>query len=266
MRGRILSVFLYGGCAIAIAGTIQRFALDDQITGTFLNRDHFAVLIELLLPIALTRALLGDGPKLLPMAIAAAMYASVIACGARAGAVVVTAETLVIAIVALHRSRRAYGMVLVLAVSMALCTGVAGWQYIWVRLQDSDPMAVRRELLVSTLQMIHARPFTGFGLGTWPIIYPAFAVFDPPGVFMNHAHNDWAEWIADGGLPFGGFLITIPAGSVALLWRSWWALGVPAALIHSLVDFPMQKAALGALAFFILGAAASDAESRRGHV
>jgi O-antigen ligase len=153
-------------------------------------------------------------------------------------------------------------MVLVLAASMALCTGVAGWQYMWMRLHDSNIFVIRRELLISTLQMIHARPVTGFGLGTWPLVYPAFATFDPPGIFMNHAHNDWAEWMADGGLPFAASLITIAAGSIALLRRSWWALGVPAALVHSLVDFPMQKAALGALAFFILGAAASESRTR----
>ena len=41
----------------------------------------------------------------------------------------------------------------------------------------------------------------GFGLGSWPWAYPRYAIIDPV-LFANHAHNDWAEWAADGGLPF----------------------------------------------------------------
>jgi O-Antigen ligase. len=257
IRQQIFSVLLYAGSAIAISAILQHVVLHDSMTGTFLNRDHYAVLIELLLPLALTRALLAATPGMVPMAIAATLFASVIACGARAGAALISLETLLIAAVAIRRGSHAFRSVAVLAAGIAVCTGIVGWQFIWLRLQDTDLFTVRRELLASTLQMTQARPWTGFGLGAWPAVYPAFAVFDPPGIFMNHAHNDWAEWLADGGIPYAACLAAIAAGSLSLVRKAWWALGVPAALLHSFVDFPMQKASLALLAFFLLGAAAA---------
>ena len=38
--------------------------------------------------------------------------------------------------------------------------------------------AQRRELVQSSLAMIHDRPATGFGLGAWAIAYPGYALYD----------------------------------------------------------------------------------------
>ncbi|HUS05145.1 MAG TPA: O-antigen ligase family protein, partial [Bryobacteraceae bacterium] len=269
MRDRVLSMLLYGGFSLAVLAILQWFTgggqvfwliptqYTDQIMGTFLNRDHYAVFVELLLPIALIRALTGSGPRLLPMSIAATLYASVIACGARAGTVVVTLETAIICVVALRRSAAGYKLVLTLAAFMAISLGVAGWEFLWLRLADPHPFAIRREMLIATMAMIRTHPLTGFGLGSWPAVYPRFAVFDPPGIFMNHAHNDWAEWIADGGILFGSLSLWAAAEACRFVTRNWWALGIPGVLLHSLVDFPMQKPALAGLLFFLLGAAAA---------
>lgn len=235
-------------------------AYRDEVMGTFLNRDHYAVFVELVLPIALTRALLGVGPRLIYLLAAAFLYASVVGSGARAGTVLVSLEALAIIGVALLRNARAYRTVLATAAAMAVCSLAAGWQYVWFRFHAADPLAFRREMALATFQIIHARPVTGFGLGTWPAVYPAFAVFDPPGIFMNHAHNDWLEWTADGGIPVALALLTVAFAAVSLARRNWWALGVPVALLHALVDFPMQKPAIAALAFFLLGAAAASRE------
>ena len=149
--------------------------------------------MELLLPVALAASLSRKRSPLLPAACAGLMFASVIASASRACTLIVCAGKRLPSRPRLTRRRnyRAAGLV---AASLILCTLLGGWSYVWERFSYSDPFEYRREMLTATIAMIRARPLTGFGLGAWPSVYPAFAVFDPPGVYMNHAHNDWAEW------------------------------------------------------------------------
>jgi len=80
-------------------------------------------------------------------------------------------------------------------------SAIAGWGLLWSRISGgTDPFANRREMLESALRMARERPWMGFGLGTFQFVYPAYAVTDF-GLFVDHAHNDWAEWVAEGGLP-----------------------------------------------------------------
>ena len=85
----------------------------------------------------------------------------------------------------------------------------------------------------------------------------AFAVFDPPGVFMNHAHNDWAEWTADGGLPFLGLLAIFGCALALRARQNLWTLGVPAVFAHALLDFPLHKSAIACVLFFLAGVSLS---------
>jgi len=137
---------------------------------------------------------------------------------------------------------------------------IGGPGFLWSRFQ-TDPLAVRRELVASSLAMFRDRPWMGFGLGTWPSAYPAYATFDL-GVFANHAHCDWAEWAAEGGLPFLAAAAALAAIAVVWSGRRRWGMGVAAVFAHALVDYPLQKPALAALAFTLLGALAADARRK----
>ena len=112
---------------------------------------------------------------------------------------------------------------------MALAA-VVGWQVTLEKFRETEPYRVRHELLLSSIAMAADRPLTGFGLGTWPVVYPAYARFDN-GLAANHAHNDWAEWAVEGG--------------------------VPVIFVLSLVDYPLREPALAALFFAMMGALAS---------
>ena len=94
-------------------------------------------------------------------------------------------------------------------------------------------------------------------------MYPAYAVFDN-GYYVNHAHNDWAEWAAEGGLPFLLLLGAIATVSSLAAIRSGWGLGLVVVYVHALVDFPMQRTGL-AIWVFVIGAmlAAEPFESKR---
>jgi hypothetical protein len=85
-------------------------------------------------------------------------------------------------------------------------------------------------------------------------MYPRYAGFDA-GVALNQAHNDWAQWTAEGGLPFLFFMVTF----TLLLWKpavqSIYGVGTLVFLLHAFVDYPMQqRPALGAWFFALAGA------------
>jgi O-antigen ligase len=247
----LLQWYTGGGTILWIIQT----SYPSDVAGTFGNRDHYAAFIELLLPIALAAAVGRNRSPILPIACAGVMFASVVACGSRAGTLIVCVEALVFLMAACVGQRRNYRAAGLLAASLVVCTLIGGWSYVWERFAGGNLFAYRREMLIATIDMIGARPLTGFGLGTWPSVYPAFTVFDPPGVYMNHAHNDWAEWTADGGVPLLGMLASFACAAALRVRKRLWTLGISAVLAHALVDFPLHKPAILGALFFLAGAA-----------
>jgi O-antigen ligase len=261
---------LYFGFGLSAVAVMQYFTSPDRIfwwfeyeytegaMGPFLNRDHYAAFVELILPIALFEALADRRKMLLGAVMAGTMVASVIAGASRAGSALVILESVAVLLIAWGRgvksARKLTGTfaALVLVCSLAFAA-VVGWTVLWQRFQDSDPYRGRREMLMSAVAMTRAKPWTGFGLGTFETVYPGYALFDT-GDVVNHAHNDWAEWASEGGLPFLACLLAVAVWSVPRLLRSYWGLGLLAVWLHALVDFPMQKPALVLWVFVLLGA------------
>jgi O-antigen ligase len=93
-------------------------------------------------------------------------------------------------------------------------------------------------------------------------VYPEFATFDV-GATVDHAHNDWAEWTAEGGVPMLVLMLSIAAATFRPALRSGWALGIHAVFLHSLVDFPLQIPAIAALLFTFVAALVAQADSLR---
>jgi O-antigen ligase len=230
-----------------------------EVFGPFQNRNNYATFVELTLPLVLWEGLKQGPRRIVWLTMTGVMAASVIASASRAGSLLVVAEIPAVMVVALWRqllSKQQFVATLaILAAASALGVAVTGWQALAGRFGDLDPLLYRREMLQSAIAMVRERPWTGFGLGTFPVAYPAYAVFDS-GYVVNHAHNDWAEWAVEGGLPFllllGGLSV---ASSVAAV-RSGWGLGLVAAYLHGLVDFPMQRTGL-VIWLFIVGGALS---------
>jgi O-antigen ligase len=264
---RILIVF---SLILAAEATMEHFAgngnvfwifplnLSNSKMGPFLNRDHYASFMALIIPMALLGAFAQPKRRFLYAIATAAMYASVIASQSRAGSLLATAEVLICLFVITIRGRAARDggrrWVLASLFLIAALVAVVGWEPLWQRFQEDDPYAGRREVALSTVAMIRAQPLTGTGLGTWTETYPAYAIMDP-GVFVNAAHNDWLQWAADGGIPFAALFFILFAISVYVAWQAPWALGIPAVFIHSLIDFPLQGRFLASIFFLIFGAA-----------
>jgi O-antigen ligase len=99
--------------------------------------------------------------------------------------------------------------------------------------------------------MARDRPWVGWGMGTWTQVYPAYAHFDD-GVFDNAAHNDWAQWAADGGV---GMLILMTAFTMMIVspaFRSVWGIGMLFVLAYSLMEFHFQERPQFGCFFFAL--------------
>ena len=255
-------VFLGYALAVAVVSLLQWFAGNGKIfwlfdtveaagMGPFLNRDHYSTFVALALPMGLVGILRQPQKRWWYTIASAALYASVIAGGSRAGFILVTAELLLMFFLVELSGRLMLG-----TLGLILVFGsVVGWDFLFGRFEEHDPYAGRREVAAATLRMVKSSPAHGYGLGTWTQVYPAFAQKDF-GVFINAAHNDWLQWGSDGGVPMLVCMLALFVASLMLLRKVPWAVGVPVAFVHCLIDFPMQGRFLPAVVFIILGIAA----------
>jgi O-antigen ligase len=258
-RRNILSAFLIFATAIAVLCLTELFTSGGQVLwvfpsgypnvyATFVSRNGYSQFVELALPIALWRALREGWRSWWYVISGGILFGSVIGSASRAGAVLCTAELLAMLAIGLVKlrdpetglpSRPTTAMLLIVPVLAATFTIAVGWERVWLRLQEKAPYVTRQEFLQAAADMAKNRPLTGYGLGTFPLVYPRYAIIDPSlYLYVNHAHNDWAEFAADGGIPFL-LLVLIPFAAVLpAVIRNPWGLGLMAAMLHACVDFP----------------------------
>ena len=92
-------------------------------------------------------------------------------------------------------------------------------------------------------------------MGNWSAAYPAYATFDE-GWFANQAHNDWAQWAVEGGLPFACLMLWIAVWSFPRALRTGWGTGVAVVFLHCFVDYPIQRIGVAIVFFSLLAAIA----------
>ena len=202
----------------------------EMATGTYINYDHFAGLLEMIFPFALACAydqfqripashrgmgrLLGvwgreESHKLILWLFLAIVFLAAIAFSeSRMGLISAIVSALLLAIlVGTTRRRRISAGVLTLAFLVAgLCMVVwIGPEPVIARFETLDrhhagPARDRWAIWKDTAQLIGGHPWLGTGLGTFSVAYPsvqtAFA-----GKFVSHAHNDYLEFAAELGIP-----------------------------------------------------------------
>jgi len=263
-RERFLQAMAWFGFVVAITSVIAYYtspglvlwsveAPYPDVWGPFLSRNNFAQFLELTLPAALWLALRARA-SLLYGGMAAAMLAAGFTSASRAGAILLVFET---AAVLLSTRVRQWKRTLLFVTVVALLAAIGGTHTLIGRLWDPTPLAYRDEIYRSTVDMVASRPLQGYGLGTYPWVYPRFAATDF-GYRIDHAHNDWLEWAGEGGL---GFMAAWTWVAVNAVFRSRphpWAWGVAALFLHALVDFPTARMGIAAWAFILIGAIESS--------
>lgn len=262
------------------------------ITGTYVNKNHFAGLMEMVFPLAMAGTAIAlhrtDGLRsglagflnAWPQLGAAVLIGGALALsGSRAGALILLALLLAgfwgfVAKVEARRTRRAIvGFIAIAALLLAVL-----WQGGLGRLLSSDLGGSRITVWVSTLEALPDYWLFGSGAGTFRWVFTQYksAAVDP--LIYDHAHNGYLELLLEYGL-IGSLLM---AGFVmAALWRGVRALktahdvrtqllrlglllGVLAMLLHELVDFNLTIPANGVVFFAMLGAlSAAQRNGRR---
>ncbi len=208
---------------------VKKFDLEEA-TGTYINRNHYAGFLEMILPFSLAfvfyeyAKLRGDhGSKVSIGSLMAksaaqrliwALAVSVVLCAAlifsrsRMGILAAATSVLVIfALVAISRFHRRTGSLLA-AAFIILSSCLAVWigpgpivsRFQTVNEEYSLGSQSRISMWRDALPLIKHHPWLGTGLGTFPIAYTggqtAFL-----GQFVNHGHNDYLELAADLGIP-----------------------------------------------------------------
>lgn len=239
-------------------------------TGFFANANHMASLLVITVPFlaALAAAARGSGRQL---------YSTVLASTAAAAVVVIVG-------VALNRSLAGYLLLLPALAGAALillpprsalrgwAAGAAGLLLLAAaggiastavgsnRLSAEAVSSVqsRGEMLAVGARAVRDFLPLGAGLGAFPETY---RLYEDPGtvnaIRVSHAHNDYVEVVAELGIVGFVLIAAFLAWWASASWGAWRSLGsqpyaraasvaTAIILVHSLVDYPLRTAAIGA--------------------
>lgn len=245
-----------------------------SIYGSYVNHDHYAGLMEMLVPFPLVVSmghLLRGGKRALVAFCAVLMASTIFLSGSRGGMLSFVLEIVVFGALTLVQRRNprvALGMVAVCVLVLAFLVFLGKGQVL-ERLGDLGP-GVRLTMTKDCLRMFSHRPVWGWGLGTFPTVYPGYRSFYT-NLFVNEAHNDYAQLLVETGLLGFGlmlwFLVRLYRYGLptSRRWEFKWdgvvslaaLLGCTGLLLHSFVDFNLQIPANAALFYVLCGLAAS---------
>jgi O-antigen ligase len=264
------------------------------IYGPYVNHNHYAGLMEMLMPFPLVLAAthFTSGNRRIAVAgIAALMAASIFLSGSRGGMAAFIAQMVVLGVLMARKREVGWKQPLILGSFLAVVIVFLVWmggnaltqRLISIHSEAREEIngGIRFSIDRDCLRMLVKRPILGWGLGAFPTVYPEFRSFYT-NFFVNQAHNDYLQLLVETGL--AGFSIAV--WFLVLVFRqaagklkNWTEtasgtmtmaalLGCVGILVHSFLDFNLQIPANAAL-FYVLCAIAASAplqESQRRRV
>jgi O-antigen ligase len=259
---------------------IRQPRMGGWIYGPYVNHNHYAGLMEMLIPIPLVVSLTklaSSKTRAAAAAVAAVMVGTIFLSGSRGGMLAIVAELVILAVLLIKQKQglgTAVGVGVFLVIVVGLLTWVGGAE-LFRRTVGSTHAEItsdiRHNINRDGLKMFLKKPALGWGLGTFPVVYPQFRTFYT-NFFVNEAHNDYLQLLVEMGvLGFGTmlwFLITLYRQAIKKIghWTSDISgavtlacmLGLSGILVHSAVDFNLQIPANAALFYVFCTIAASD--------
>lgn len=252
------------------------------IYGPYVSHNHYAGLMELLFPIplviALTRHVRGNW-RSVPAFAAIVMATTIFLSGSRGGMIAFLAQMVVLGIlVGMRRNRRTVlttAAVLVVIAVLILWVGGQGLvsRIISIHTETRTELEGGYRLTIDRdgLRMFIHKPILGWGLGTFPVVYPQFRTFFT-NKFINRAHNDYLQLLVETGalgfLTMVWFLVRLFRNGLRKLGDWAWdinaavalaaLLGCTGILVHSFVDSNLQIPANAAWFYVLCAVAAAD--------
>jgi lipopolysaccharide/colanic/teichoic acid biosynthesis glycosyltransferase len=273
---------------------VKQFSLDSA-SGTYINRNHYAGLLEMIFPFCLALAFyyFGKSPQaarsrglrewlarvevsrsIFWLFLAAVLLLALAASRSRMGILSSCAATLLmLGLIAAgrHGRGRAALPVALLAIGIGLMVWIGPGPLVerFERIElEASAKDSRLTIWRDTLALVGRHPWLGSGLGTFPIAYTSVqtAFF---GRLVNSAHNDYLEFAADLGIPaalllFGSIVFAGVRAARRFLhgeaeFARALALGcagsIAAILLHSFADFNLQIPANALVFAAVLGLA-----------
>jgi O-antigen ligase len=284
-QARLVWLFSTFGFAVALFAIVQDLTSNGMlywvrnpryggwIFGPYVNHNHYAGLMEMLVPFAVVASmgeLLKGGRRALLAFAAVLMAASIFMSQSRGGSIAFLVEIVFLAgvLVATGRQRRGTAAILAFAVLLAAFLFWVARAEVFHRYESfQDP--IRLAILQDGLKMFVHRPLLGWGLGAFPSAYPSFRSFYTE-QFVNAAHNDYLQLLVETGLVgFAAavwFIVALYRRALPALrdWDTQWPralrlaalMGCTGILVHSFLDFNLQIPANAAW-FAVLCAMAS---------
>lgn len=291
---KLALIFIVYGTAVAAFALLQGISpngklywirqprMGGNIYGPYVNHNHYAGLMELLVPIPLVLSLtqLAHERERTAAGVAAALMAGTLfLSGSRGGMLAILVELALLSVLLVRQKkgvRLAAGAAGFVAVLLVLLVWVGGRELthrvstISTEARTEISGGMRLSIDRDTLRMFRRKPLLGWGLGAFPVVYPEFRSFYT-NFFVNEAHNDYLQLLAEMGL----------AGFAAMLWfwvvlgraalpklKNWTtdisgavtlaaSLSVTGILVHSFFDFNLQIPANAALFYVFCTVAAS---------
>lgn len=253
--------------------------------GSYTNRNHYAGLMEMLLPFGLvisTAPTVRRDLRLLAGFGTLVMFASIFVSGSRGGMISILIAVMVFACHYYSRRRktsRAVQTIFVVAILSSVFVAYFAYDRVASRSVMEVTDSMRLQIPRDSLRLVAQHPLLGSGLGTFTTVYPQVRSF-PTNLFVNAAHNDYVQLAVETGLL--GVLCT--AAFLFLVFRNalrqlrhtrqdWFSavslaamVGCIALLVHSLFDFNLEIPANAAAFAFLSGLASAqpDREPERG--
>jgi O-antigen ligase len=262
------------------------------IYGPYVNHNHYAGLMEMLVPIPLLVSLNETipAPRRTLAAFAAALMASTIfLSGSRGGMVAFAVQMVLLAPFLIKQKKSwkaatAFGVFLLMAAILLAWLGGADLVDRVASLHEPARSelsgATRLKMDRDAWTMFLRKPVSGWGLGVFGEVYPQFSSF-PSNQPVGMAHNDYLQLLAEMGLlGFAAavwFLATLFCHATRKVGHTMSEanaavtlaalLGIAGILIHSFVDFNLQIPGNAALFYVlcVLAATAADFEHGPSH-
>lgn len=278
------------GFGVSVFGILQHLTFNGKLYwvremryggipfGPFVNRNHFAGFIELVVPPGLAALVMGKVRRdqwMLVGVLTLFPIAALFLSASRGGIISLLVEILLLVIL-MWSGFGEKKQALVGALVLLLAAGLVTWLGVGEALERFSSYRQFEVKSDKRLSMAHdtwriflEHPFLGTGMGTLQSVFPKYeTLYD--GKVVNHTHNDYLEALAETGTAGGAccawFLaILFLAGVRRIRQRS---SGLQATLqmgaliscigllIHSVVDFNLHIPS-NALLFFLLSAFAS---------
>ncbi|MEW5746967.1 MAG: O-antigen ligase family protein [Nitrospirota bacterium] len=313
---RTVTVVLVLSSALALTGILQYLFNAKKIFwfrelsfsnpaffGPFVNRNHYAGFMAMVFPLALAffltlkprvfyeslrdriAGLLSRKETNLYLLIGLFMVliaASIFLSISRGGIVSLSLSMVVFGLLFLGRRRNKSRGAAIIAVfaTIVLAVGWFGWEPIIQRFEkitdaEGDIVDLRPTVWKDSLEIAKDFPVTGAGLGSFRSVYPRYQTARELRV-IDHAHNDYMELLAEGGLIAMALMAWFIAAVVARSFRMYTGrkdssainlyigsiTGILALLLHGFTDFNFRIGSNGLYFFFLCGLAVSAAHTR----